>query len=223
MCGGDGAVVFDPHFNFHVGTGSRAGRLEDLGAAHQHLDRLARFVRHDGRGGFHISRELAAEAATDLTGHDLDLGDGQVEHLGDLRADFEGALRTDPDGNGAVFFPPDSAVVWFDIALVDSRGFEFAFDDDIGRGEPLVKITHRVLVMAGDIALFVSFFAQFAGGAVFVEQRRVVGHSLAHVNDRLQHFVFDLDQVEGLFGNMWAGRTDRSDGVAGVENLIGGQ
>ena len=76
---GDGAVVFGPHLNLHIGAGGRASPLKDLGAAHDHFDRLAGFVRHNGRGWLHIGGELAAEAAADFAGDDLDLGDRHVE------------------------------------------------------------------------------------------------------------------------------------------------
>ncbi len=60
-----------------------------------------------------------------------------------------------------------------------------------------------------------------AGAQVVVQDRRAVGHRLAHVEDRRQHLVLDLDQVEGVLGDVRVGRGDGGDGVAAVQHLLG--
>ena len=189
----NGTVVFGPHLDLYIGPGSRASPLKDLSAAHDHFDRLPSFVRHNGCGWLHIGGELAAEAAADLAGDNLDLGDRHVEHFRHLRADLKRPLRAHPHGDAAVVFPPHGRVVRLNVALVNGGRVEFALDDHVGLGKARFEVAHGVLIVGGDVALLARVLAEGARGAVFVEQWGVVAHGLADIHDRLQDLVFDLD------------------------------
>ena len=221
--GRDGAVAFDPHLALDITAGPGASGFEDLGAAHDHLDRTTGLVRHHGRRRLHVDGELATKAAADFAGIDLHLADGLLQHLGYLFTDLKGALGADPYGDGTIALPQDRCILRLDIPLMDGGRAEFALDDLVSFGKAGLDVAHLLAVVAGDIALAVGLFAQFAGCALLVQERGTLFHGLQNVDHRRQWLVVDLDQLEGLLGDM---RTDGGHGGHGmslVKDLARGQ
>ena len=67
------------------------------------------------------------------------------------------------------------------------------------------------------------FYEEFLGLEVIVEKRSALLHSFGGGQHRLEDFVLDVDQGDGLLCNVRAGRGDGRDGVTRVENLAAGE
>ena len=66
MVGDDGAVFLHTGFNLDDRGVARVARGQFLGVIHDHLDRLAAFLRQEIRHGHVHEAALAAEVATDV-------------------------------------------------------------------------------------------------------------------------------------------------------------
>ena len=107
----------------------------------------------------------------------------------------------------AILRPERGGRVRLDVPLVHCLGGELPFHDDIGLPEPLLQVAPLKLNVAGDVTLSSILagagpFNPEPGGQVLMQQGRIGLHGLADVQDRRQHFVVDLDQVEGCFSHV---------------------
>ena len=109
-----------------------------------------------------------------------------------------------------------------DVTLVHGGGVELALDNDVGLREAPCNIPQLLLAVAGDVAVLARVLAQGSGGEVLVQERSVLLHGLADVDDGAQGFVLHLDQVQRLLGDVRTGCGHGSHGVALVEHLAGG-
>ena len=231
--GGDGAVALRADAHAHVGPGGGAGALEHLVAAHVHLDRpVAALPREHGGQGLHVDRGLPAETAADLDRVHADLRDGVAQQLRELVAHAEVRLGADPDVDLAVLAPQRCAVVRLDVALVVHRRVELALEDDVRLGEAGVEVALCELDALRDVggavavllgALGAEEAEDLLGRDALVDDRRVFRHRVLHVHHRLEHLVLDLDEVEGVLGDVGVVRGDGGHGVAAVERLVGGE
>ena len=184
--GGDDLAVFvGAHLDLDIGTGCRAGALEDGGAGHDQLDGLAAGFGEHGGYGLEVDRDLAAESAADFLWYDFDLGDWHVEDRAGLCPGGERTLGAGPDGDLAVGVPHRGGVVRLDISLMYGCGAELALDDHVGRSEGGVGVAELVLEMRGKIARAAGVLAELLGGHVRMELRRSLLHGLAHVENCL--------------------------------------
>ena len=115
-----------------------------------------------------------------------------------------------------------------DITLVDRLGCELSFNDHVGFLEPLFQVAKFVLDMTGDVAFGAGVVADGetvdleVGRQVLVEQWRVFFHRFIEGKDRIQDFVVDLDQFQGLLRYVGAGGRYGSHGMSQIEGLAGG-
>ena len=194
---------------------------------------MAGLAREDGSHRLQVDQRLAAESAADLHGDGLDPGDGNAGDEGHLITHVEVALAAAPDGDVAVRPPVHGGGVRLDVALMHRLGAELALDDYVGVLEALLDVAHLEKEMVGDVgAVFgVAVIAQAAGphggvgdgGETLVEDGGIGFHRLQHVGHRIQHLVLDLDEFQGLLGDVGAGGGDGSHGVPLVQHLLGGQ
>ena len=217
---GDLAVLVRAHLHLDVRARRWPGRLQHVRAAHDHLDRLARLLGQQQRERLQIDRNLPAEAAADLRGNHLDLAGRHVEDVRGLIPCGERPLRADPDRTLPVRTVLGDRVVRLDVALVDHRRIEFAFDHRLGRGKPGGQVPALELDVVGDVGVVPR--AVFALAQSGNEDRGLVVHGLDHVLHVGQDFVGDLDQLDRLFGDVRAGGGHRGHDVAVVEHLVAG-
>ena len=132
----------------------------------------------------------------------------------------------------AVLLPHRRRGVRLDVALVRHRGAELALDDDLRLGEARLGVAERHYQVLGDVGLLVGRLValgvvgglrQLLGAQVGVQHRGGVGHRLLHVQHRGQLLVLDLDQVEGVLGDVRVGRADGGDRVAAEDQLLVGE
>ena len=110
--------------------------------------------------------------------------------------------------------------MWLDVALVRHRGLELALDDHVGICEACIQVALDELQMRRRVAGVVALGAvHFARVQAVVEQRRAVDHGFADIEDRRQQLVLDVDQLEGVLGDVVVGRGDGCYRVALVEHL----
>ena len=108
----------------------------------------------------------------------------------------------------------------FDVTLVDHAEGELAVDDQISLGESGVDVANFVEHFGRNIAgLFGGRAVGFGGVEVLDDDRGVRLHRVPDLEDRVEHFVLDVDQLEGLGGDMRVGGRHGGDGVAVVVNL----
>ena len=82
--GGQSAVAVGAEPQPLLGCGAMGGQVKELGAGHRHFHRSTKDAGTDGRERrVDIERQLAAEAAADVTGNDADILLGNVECPGE--------------------------------------------------------------------------------------------------------------------------------------------
>ena len=129
----------------------------------------------------------------------------------------------------AVLRPERGGRVRLNVSLVHRLGGELPFNDDIGLPEPLLQVAALELEVAGDVALRASILAGAGpfdpepGGHVLMQQGRIGLHGFADVQDRRQHLVVDLDQVEGFFSHVGIDSGHCRYRMADVQHLLVGQ
>ena len=85
-------------------------------------------------------------------------------------------------------------------------------DDDVGLGEVAVHVAEVEAALVGAVRL-----------QRLVHQRGPGVQRALRVGDRGQRFVFDLDQLQRVLGQVAAVRDDHRDALAGVADLLRGQ
>jgi len=90
----------------------------------------------------------------------------------------------------------------FDVTLMNARGFEFSFDDDIGLGKTGFDVTLFKMQMGGNVGRLVALFAHRIGSQRLVKNGSLIFHRIADPVDRWQWFVLDFDEPDRLFGRV---------------------
>ncbi len=169
-----------------------------------------------------IAGDLDAEAAADVEGLDANAIDVDVQVRREKLNGERGKRIVAPVVDALVFGIPLSD----DDVVLERRGREAvemqAVDvNDVG------GVFKRLL----DVAVFEDAVPDFVGAAFFVENA-FVGERVFGVDDRVERFVFDLDEFSGIVGeasgfgyyggDRFALVTDLSDGQRVVFDLAGG-
>ena len=122
--GGNPAVPGGAHFNLHPSAGGGAGALKHIGAGHQHLHRLTGLFRQQGGHRLQVHGNLAAKAAANFHRHHFDLGNRQIQNLGQGVPGAESSLGAGPDRQLAVGVPQGRRVLRLNVALVHRGGIK---------------------------------------------------------------------------------------------------
>ena len=115
-----------------------------------------------------------------------------------------------------------------DVALVNGPSVVFALKHHVGLAESLFHVAQLVLDVAGDVALLSGVIPSAealqleVGGQILVDDGSTGAHGFLEGQQGIQHFVVDVDEGQGLFGDMGAGRGDGGNRVALVESLLVG-
>ncbi len=105
--------------------------------------------------------------------------------------------------------PLHDAVAGLDRIAARPEPTKIVFDDDIGVGKSLVDRAKRKEPMVNQV-----------GALVLPNDRAVRFERLLRIHDRRENFVFDLDQLERVLGDVTARRRNRGDGIADEPNFI---
>ena len=130
------------------------------------------------------------------------------------------ALCTGPDFDLAVVGPIADTGLRFDIALMHRLGVVFVLDDDVGLGKTIIDVAHRKLYALDHVGGLVLGALHALGAEIVVQDRRIRLHRLDRIDDMGQDLIVDLDQLERLLGDRFAGRRDRRHRMALVINLL---
>ena len=128
----------------------------------------------------------------------------------------------DSDDQVAVRVPVGQGVVGFDVALVDHGGGVGALHDQVGRGIAGLDIAFFEDEVLGDVAGLVVEDAAGLGVEVVQDDRGVVAHGFADVQQRRQDFVVDVDEAQGFLGLVHAGGGHGGDDLALIGDAAAG-
>ena len=215
-----GAVFLGAELDLDDRTRRRSGAAEDLLAAHHHLDRAARFLRHRQSQGLEIDQGLAAEAAAYLGRDRADLRDVGAEQFGAISAHHELALARAPDRGLSVGSDRHDTGMRLDIGLMHRCVRIAPLDHDVGLAEPGVEVALGKADHLGDVGGMRRLGLDTLGEEVVVQDRRVGLHRFFDVDDVRQHVVADLDQLAGVLGDCRRRRGDRGHRVSVIEHLV---
>ena len=93
-----------------------------------------------------------------------------------------------------------------DIALVGGLGVEFPFDNQIRRLETGLHVAQLGDHARRDVGRLVGRRIDAFGELLFVQERRVRGHGVDHVDDVRQHLVIHFDELHRRLGDGFADR-----------------
>ena len=118
----------------------------------------------------------------------------------------------DQSGDLAGVVPQTDAGMRLEHSLLDRLRLEHVFADVVGAGKRLVHFAELECDLGGDVAR-----------GVVVQERCARPHRFFRIEHRRQRLVFDLDQVERLFGGVLVDRRDGCHLFADVAHGVDGQ
>ena len=170
---------------------------------------------------------LAAEAAADALGEDVDLGGGNAHQVGELGADRERALRAGAHVPAAVLALVGDRAVGLEMDVLHARGRVGVLVDDVGLLEALRHVADLALQGAEDVAVVGDDLA------LVVEDRRAGFHGGHGIEHRRQDLVVDDQGAHAGLGRRLAladhgGETLADEagdvvehvGVVGVDEMV---
>ena len=174
--------------------------------------RSAGCARTQSRQHRHLVQEyLAAEATAGIHRHDIDLVARDFERCSDRKADVVVHRRVDIDRE---FLRPlveaRDRAAGLDRLSAGTRPAQVAFDHVRGPREFLLDRPEHIVAMLGDVV-------RTALGMEHGVARRI--DRVHHVGYRRQRLVFDLDQPNGVFGDITRVGNDQRHRLADMAHL----
>ena len=170
---------------------------------------------------------LAAEAAADALGEDVDLGGGHAHQVGELGAGRERALRAGAHMPAIVLALVGDRAVGLEMHVLHARGRVGVLVDDVGFLEALRHVADLALQGAEDVAVVGDDFA------LVVEDRRAGFHGGHRIEHRRQELVVDDEGAHAGLGRRLALADHRGQpladeagdvvehvGVVGVDEVV---
>ena len=201
--GRDGAVVHGAQLNGHLHLVARVARGDGLLAGVAAIARTAGLLGDKRHEDLAAARLLGAKAAADARLNDLHLRLRNVERLSDHAAHVEGYLR----GGGHRDTPErigrrEGAEGFHGRGLCGLAGVG-ALKDDVALGEGLVQVAKIAGTAAHQVAGHVAALREHKGHVALGVDHDVVIERLGKVEQRLEHLVVDLDELECLVGSLF--------------------
>jgi hypothetical protein len=208
---GDRAVLLDRCLDVLDLTAAVRRRREVLASGLRPLDRFAELHRDPGNQDLlAIDVELRAEAAADLGRDHAHAALGQLQHLGELRAEQMRDLRARPDRQllrGRVPLRDDGARLHRERdhpLLLDPE-----LDDEVRRFEGLFALGDlTALRVVGDVV-----------AELLVEHGRILAGRLLRIDGRVERIGVDLDRLGRVACGVAIACDDDGDGLADVADL----
>ena len=200
--GRDGAVVHGAQLNGHLHLVTRVARGDGLLTGVAAVARTAGLLGDERHEDLAAARLLGAKAAADARLNDLHLRLRDIERLRDHAAHVEGHLR----GGGHRDTPErigrrEGAEGFHGRGLRGLAGVG-ALKDDVTLGECLVQVTKVARAAAYQVARDVAALREHKGHVALGVDHDVVIECLGKVEQRLEHLIVDLDELERLVGSL---------------------
>ena len=181
---------------------ARIARGDGLLAGVAAVARTAGLLRHKRNEDLAAARLLGAKAAADARLNDLHLRLRDIERLRDHAAHVEGHLR-----GGGHRDSPERVGRREGAEGLHGRGLRGlagvgALKDDIALGEGLVKVAKVARAAAHQVASNVAALREHKGHVALGVDHDVVIERLGKVEQRLEHLIVDLDELERLVGSL---------------------
>ena len=200
--GRDSAVVHGAQLNGHLHLVARVARSDGLLAGVAAIARTAGLLSDECHEDLAAARLLGAKAAADAWLNDLNLRLRNVERLRDHAAHVEGHLcrgghRDAPKRVGR----REGAEGLHGRGLRGLAGVG-ALKDDVTLGERLVQIAVIAGTAAHQIARDIAALREHKGHVALGVDHDVVIECLGKVEQRLEHLIVNLDELECLVGGL---------------------
>ena len=200
--GRDGAVVHGTHLDGHLHLVARVTRGDGLLAGVAAVARTAGLLGDERHEDLAAARLLGAKAAADARLDDLHLRLRDVERLRDHATHVEGYLRGGGHRDAAERVGRrESAEGLHGRGLRGLAGVG-ALKDDVALGEGLVQVAKVARAAAHQVARDVAALREHKGHVALGVHHDVVIECLGKVEQRLEHLIVDLDELEGLVGGL---------------------
>ena len=200
--GRDGAVVHSAQLDGHLHLVARVARGDGLLTGVAAVARTARLLGYERHEDLAAARLLGAKSAADARLNDLHLRLRNVERLRDHAAHVErhlcgGGHRDAAEGVGR----REGAEGFHGRGLRGLAGVG-ALKDDVALGEGLVQVAKVARAAAHQVARDIAALREHKGHVALGMDHDVVIECLGKVEQRLEHLVVDLDELECLVGGL---------------------
>ena len=208
--GRDGAVAHGAQLDGHLHLMSRIARGDGLLTGVAAVARTAGLLGHERNEDLAAARLLGAKAAADARLNDLHLRLRDVERLRDHAAHVEGHLRGGGHRDAPERVGRREGTEGFHGRGLRGLAGVGAGEHDVALGERLVKVAKVAGTAAHQVARDIPALREHKGHVALGVDHDVVIECLGKVEQRLEHLVVDLDELERLVcGLLGLGGDDR--------------
>ena len=200
--GRDGAVVHSAQLDGHLHLVARVARGDGLLAGVAAVARTAGLLGHERHEDLAAARLLGAKAAADARLDDLHLRLRNIERLRDHAAHVEGHLRRGGYRDAAERVGRREGTEGLHGRGLRGLAGVGAFKDDVALGEGLVQVAKVARAAAYQVTRDVATLREHKGHVALGVDHDVVIERLGKVEQRLEHLIVDLDELERLVGSL---------------------
>ena len=200
--GRDGAVVHGAQLDGHLHLVARVARGDGLLAGVAAVARTAGLLGDERHEDLAAARLLGAKAAADARLDDLHLRLRNVERLRDHATHVEGHLRRGGHRDATERVGRREGAEGLHGRGLRGLAGVGALKDDVALGEGLVQVAKVVDAAAHQVARDVAALREHKGHVALGVDHDVVIECLGKVEQRLEHLVVDLDELECLVGGL---------------------
>ena len=200
--GRDGAVVHGAQLNGHLHLVARVARGDGLLTGVAAIARTAGLLGHERHEDLAAARLLGAKAAADARLNDLHLRLRNVERLRHHAAHVEGHLRGGSHRDTPKRVGRREGTEGLHGCGLRGLAGVGTLKDDVALGEGLVKIAIIAGTAAHQVASNVAALREHKGHVTLGVDHDVVIECLGKIEQRLEHLVVDLDELECLVGSL---------------------
>ena len=200
--GRDGAVVHGAQLNGHLHLVARVARGDGLLAGVAAVARTAGLLGDKRHEDLAAARLLGAKAAADARLNDLHLRLRNVERLSDHAAHVEGHLRRGGHRDAPKRVGRREGAEGLHGRSLRGLAGVGAGEDDVALGEGLVQVAKIARAAAHQVASNVAALREHKGHVALGVDHDVIIERLGKVEQRLEHLIVDLDELERLVGGL---------------------
>ena len=200
--GRDGAVVHGAQLDGHLHLVARVARSDGLLAGVAAIARTAGLLGHERHEDLTAARLLGAKAAADAGLNNLHLRLRNVERLRNHTAHMEGHLRRSGHRNAAERVGRREGTEGLHGRGLGGLAGVGALKDDVALGECLVQVAKVAGTAAHQVARDVAALREHKGHVALGVDHDIVIECLRKVEQRLEHLIVDLDELERLVGGL---------------------
>ena len=200
--GRDGAVVHGAQLNGHLHLVARVARGDSLLTGVAAVTRTTGLLGHKRNKDLAAARLLGAKAAADARLNDLHLRLRDIERLRDHAAHVEGHLRGGGHRDTSKRVGRREGAEGFHGRGLRGLAGVGAGKDDVALGEGLVQVAKVTRAAAHQVARDVAALREHKGHVALGVDHDVIIECLGKVEQRLEHLIVDLDELERLVGSL---------------------